>query len=113
MKKILSIVAFLLMATFANAQKNGVPPSDNVKKQIEILKSADLGLTDIQISRITTVLMGEESNQQRLEKTFEGNKSQLDLRMKEFRAVKIGNIKGAMNDAQAEKFDALKLADKF
>lgn len=113
MKKILSIAAFLLLAFVANAQIKGAEPSENVKKQISILKKADLGLTDIQISRITTVLMGEEANYLRTEKALEGNKAQLEMRMKDLHANKINNIKGAMNEAQAEKFEALKLADKF
>lgn len=112
MKKIFSIVAFVCVAFLSHAQQMGAVPSENVKKQVSILKNADLGLTEIQISRITTVLMGEESNQLRVEKALEGNKAQLELRMKDLRANKISNIKGTMNEAQAEKFDLLKLADK-
>jgi hypothetical protein len=113
MKKILSIAAFLMFSLVAGAQIKGSEPSENVKKQVTILKKADLGLTDIQISRITTVLMGEEANQLRAEKALEGNKAQLELRMKDMHVNKINNIKGAMSEAQAEKFDALKIADKF
>ena len=113
MKKILSIALILFVAFTTQAQLRGVEPSANVKKEVAILKNANLGLTDIQISRITTVLQGEEANKARLEKALEGNKSQLDLCLKDLHSNKINNIKDAMNEAQAEKFDQLKLADKF
>lgn len=112
MKKTLSIFAFILIAFSTSAQVSSVPSAE-VKNQVEILKNADLGLTDVQLSRVTSVLMGEENNMIRTKKALEGNKSQLDIRMKEFKANKINNIKGTMSPQQAEKFDALKLADKF
>ncbi len=112
MKNILLITVFICLAFAVNAQ-HGAAPSENVKKEIAILKNADLDLTDVQLSRITSVLVGEEANKIRLQKTFEGNKSQLELRLKDLHANKIGNIKGGMSPQQAEKFDALKLADKF
>lgn len=112
MKKILSIAAFICFTLVMNAQ-HGAVPSENVKKEIAILKNADLDLTDVQLNRISTVLIGEEANKIRVQKALEGNKSQLELRMKDLHANKIGNIKGGMSPQQAEKFDALKLADKF
>jgi hypothetical protein len=113
MKKIFSIVAFCCIAFVASAQVNGALPSEKVKKEIAILKNADLGLTDVQISRLTVVLMGEESNYLRMEKALEGNKAQMELRMKDLHVNKISNIKGTMNEAQAEKFDSKKLSEKF
>ena len=113
MKKIFSIVSFCLLSFVGTAQVMGAQPSEKVKKEVAILKSADLGMTDIQLSRVTVVLMGEESNYLRMENAREGNKAQLEQRMKDMRANKISNIKGTMTDAQAEKFDAMKLGDKF
>lgn len=112
MKKLLAIISMLFMSFAMQAQYNNHAPSENVKKDIEILKKADLGLTDMQITRLTTVLTGIESNETKLTKSLEGNKSQLELHMKDFHANKINNIKGTMDKAQAEKFDALKLSDK-
>lgn len=112
MKKIFFTLVVLFTTVFAYAQLN-TTPSEAVKAQVEILKKADLNLTEIQIGRITTVLIGEESNETRIRKALEGNKSLLETRLAELKEHKIQNIKGAITPAQAEKFDALKLADKF
>ncbi len=113
MKKLLfSFIAILFISTQTFAQNADLKPSPKVQKEIEILKKADLGLTDIQIHRITYVLIGEESNYKRVEKAFEGNKTQLEIYSKELFQNKISNIKGSMTPPQAEKFDQMKLEDK-
>ena len=113
MKKIISsLFVVLLLSTSVFAQNTELKPSPKVQKDIEILKKTELGLTEIQVQRITYLLIGEESNFKRVEKAFEGNKSQLELYSKELFENKISNIKGAMSAPQAEKFDQLKLADK-
>jgi|688.fasta_scaffold1697672_1 hypothetical protein len=111
MKKLLTILGFLFLGNVVFAQATNTP-SATVKKQIEVLKNADLNLTDVQLGRITTVLMGEEQNSVKVLKAVEGNKSLLEMRLKEIKDHKISNIKGAMSPQQVEKFDALKLADK-
>jgi hypothetical protein len=111
MKKILTFVAILFIGTSVFAQNN--TPSETIKKEISILKSSDLNLSEVQLSRITTVLMGIEQNSLRTLKAAEGNKSLLEIRMKEVKEQKLNNVKGAMSAQQAQRFDALKLADKF
>ncbi len=110
MKNLLTTLAFLFIGNILLAQT--VIPSAAVKKQIDILKSADLNLTDVQLGRITTVLIGEEQNSIKVLKAVEGNKSLLEMRLKEIKEHKVSNIKGAMSPQQVEKFDVLKLADK-
>lgn len=110
MKKIALLLAFLGCLFNAQAQQNELPA--NVKKQIDVLKKADLNLTDVQLSRITTVLVGKDLGYQKMLKALEGNKSLLQTRTAEYKADLQSNIKGAMTPQQAEKFDALKLGDK-
>jgi hypothetical protein len=105
MKKII-FLSFLLCASVFISQAQTQQPSAKVKQEVELIRKADLGLTDVQISRLTTVLMGEEKN---LEMS---NKAQQETRLKLHHDNKIRNIKGVMSAAQAEKFDALKLGDK-
>ena len=111
MKKI-----FLLLFTFVSLnlfaqQANNLP--ENVKKDIETLQKADLNLSDIQISRITQVLLGQDELLKRNIKSAEGNKTTLNQRLTELKINKVKNIKGAMNEQQVEKFNALKLEEKF
>jgi len=95
---------------FAQSTSNEVPKE--IKQKIEILRNAGLGLTDVQLSRITYVLIGEEKNITKNIQTLEGNKGLQQSRMKELQAQKIMNIKGTMNQTQIEKFDLLKLSEK-
>ena len=107
---------FLAIITFCSFQmtaQQGNKPSMQVKNEIEVLKNADLNLSDIQISRITQVLIGEEQILSRNLRVLEGNKSLIAQRTKELKLNKVINIKGSLTEQQAEKFDALKLADKF
>jgi hypothetical protein len=46
-------------------------------------------------------------------KSFDGNKSLIEARIAELKIYTINNIKGAMTPQQIEKFDAIKLAEKF
>ncbi len=110
MKNILLILGFLACVFTVQAQQNEL--SNNVKKQLEVLKKADLNLSDVQLSRITTVLVGKDASFQKMLKALEGNKSLLQTRTAEYKADIQSNIKGAMSPQQAEKFDALKLGDK-
>ena len=110
MKKIVLLLSFLACLFNVQAQQNELPA--NVKKQIDVLKKADLNLTDVQLSRITTVLVGKDLGYQKMLKALEGNKSLLQTRTAEYKADLQSNIKGAMTPQQAEKFDALKLGDK-
>ncbi len=112
MKKILLITSIFLCSIQMIAQTSN-QVSVQVAKEIEILKKSDLNLSDIQLSRITTVLIGEEQILKRNNHALEGNKSALSQRALELKNSKIRNIKGAMTEQQAEKFDALKLAEKF
>ena len=113
MKKIvLIIILFVAVLSGANA-KQALQPSETVKKEIAIFKKADLNLSDIQLYRITTVLMAEDQHLQRNKSAAEGNKAVMETRLKELKANKIKNLKGALTDQQAIKFDALKLADQF
>lgn len=110
MKKIALLLGFVACFFTAQAQQNEL--SANVKKQLEVLKKADLNLTDVQISRITIVLTAKDQNYQKMLKTLSGNKSLLQTRTEEYKLDIQSNIKGAMSPQQAEKFDALKLGDK-
>ncbi|HMN32712.1 MAG TPA: hypothetical protein PKA54_05010 [Chitinophagaceae bacterium] len=111
-KRLISFIAILFISTQSFAQNADLKPSLKVQKEIEVLKKADLGLTEIQLHRITYVLIGEESNYKRIEKAFEGNKTQLEIYSNELFQNKINNIKGTMTPPQAEKFDQMKLVDK-
>lgn len=112
MKKLIILLhcTFFAVTVFAQDTKTISP---EIQTQIEILKKSTLQLTDIQISRITTVLVGEELNYQRVLKTLNGNKAQIDSHLKELKEHKIQNIKGAMTPLQKEIFDSLKLESKF
>jgi hypothetical protein len=110
MKKVFIFLAFISLATLANAQEN--VPSAKVKSQIAVLKHPELDLTDVQLSRITLVLMGEEQNAARAIKSVEGNKSLLEKRLQALKESQINNVKGAMTPQQVKKFEELKLADK-
>lgn len=110
MKKIIIVAIFVLSANMLMAQSK--EPSKYVKHQIEVLTKADLGLNEVQLGRITYILIGEEANLERNKKALEGNKSALEQRLAEVHEHLINNIKGAMNPQQVEKFDVLKLADK-
>lgn len=110
MKKILLLLGFITCLFNVQAQQNEL--SANVKKQIDVLKKADLNLSDVQLSRITTVLVGKDISYQKMLKALEGNKSLLQTRIAEYKADVESNIKGAMSPQQAEKFDALKLVEK-
>jgi hypothetical protein len=101
---------FSVTALFAQTQNQ---PSKQVLNEIQILTKADLNLSDIQISRITSVLMAQEQILVRNAHSLEGNKTVVDQRMKELKANKISNIKGALTPQQLEKFNALKLEEKF
>ena len=111
MKKSIVTIVLILISIVSFSQNKTM--SQRVKKQIEILKKADLNLTDIQLSRITIVLTNEDSNYQKIIKAFEGNKSVLEAKTAEIKLYTINNIKGAMTPQQIEKFDAIKLAEKF
>jgi hypothetical protein len=110
MKKVFIFLAFISLTSLAFAQNQA--PSAKVKSQIAVLKNADLNLSEVQISRITTVLIGEEQNAIRAIKSVEGNKSLLEKRLQALKDSQINNIKGAMTPQQVDRFDALKLADK-
>ena len=109
-KSIVTIV--LILISFVSFSQNKTM-SQRVKKQIEVLKKADLNLTDIQLSRITIVLINDDENYQKMIKSFDGNKSLIEARIAELKIYTINNIKGAMTPQQIEKFDAIKLAEKF
>lgn len=110
MKNLITILFLVFACNLANAQKDKI--SENVKKQIELLKKADLNLSDIQLTRITHVLVSDEQIIMKNKKSFESNKPLLESKLAEIKLYRINNIKGAMTPQQAEKFDALKLADK-
>ena len=110
MKNLITILFLVFACNLANAQKDKM--SENVKKQIELLKKADLNLSDIQLTRITHVLVSDEQIIMKNKKSFESNKPLLESKLAEIKLYRINNIKGAMTPQQAEKFDALKLADK-
>lgn len=110
MKKVFIFLAFISLTSLAFAQNQA--PSEKVKTQIAILKNANLNLSEVQLSRITTVLIGEEQNAARAIKAVEGNKALLEKRMQALKDNQINNIKGAMTPQQVQKFEELKLADK-
>lgn len=112
MKKIFLSLTFVLISTFIFAQGKNQTPSAHVKQQIEVLKNGGLNLSDVQIGRITYVLMAEEQTMERTQKTFAGNKSLLNERTKEAREHMFNNLKGALTPQQVEQFDAKKLGDK-
>lgn len=111
MKKITLFVALVCLTTLVFAQ-SGQTPSAKVKQQLEVLRKADLNLSEVQLGRIQAVLIGEEANAARMLKALEGNKSLQEKRLQEMKQNQINNVKGAMSPQQADKFDALKLADK-
>jgi hypothetical protein len=111
MKKYIFAFLFLFATGSTFAQTQNI--SAEVKKEIEILKSANLNLSSVQLSRITLVLQGEEEIINRVKKTLDGNKSLLASSLATCKKNKISNIKGGMTDQQAEKFTALKLEEKF
>ena len=111
MKKSIVTIVLILISIVSFSQNKTM--SQRVKKQIEVLKKSDLNLTDIQLSRITIVLTNEDANYQKIVKAFEGNKSVLEAKTAEIKLYTINNIKGAMTPQQIEKFDAIKLAEKF
>ena len=106
-------LAIITLCSFQMTAQQANKPSMQVKNEIEVLKNADLNLSDIQILRITQVLIGEEQILTKNLRVLEGNKSLIAQRTKELKLNKVINIKGALTEQQAEKFDALKLADKF
>lgn len=110
MKKVFIFLAFITLSNLSIAQVQ--EPSSKVKAQIAVLKHAELNLSDVQLSRITTVLIGEEQNAERSIKSIEGNKSLLEKRLQALKENQINNIKGAMTPQQVKKFEDLKLADK-
>lgn len=110
MKKILSLFLVLSISVLSFAQQKEL--SNRVKKQIEILKNPSLGLNDVQLSRITLVLINEDQILEKNLKAVSGNKSQMELRTKELHNNLINNVKGGMTTLQAETFDKLKLGDK-
>ncbi len=112
MKKITLFFALICISLASFAQGNQAP-SAKVKQQMDILRKADLNLNEIQLGRIQTVLIGEEVNAARALKALEGNKTLQEKRLQEMKQNQINNVKGAMSPQQAEKFDALHLADKF
>jgi|688.fasta_scaffold50143_4 hypothetical protein len=111
MKKSIVILVLLLVTVVSFAQNTTM--SQRVKKQIDLLKKADLNLSDVQLSRITIVLINDDENYQKMIKSFDGNKSLIEARIAELKIYTINNIKGAMTPQQIEKFDAIKLAEKF
>ncbi|HNB82110.1 MAG TPA: hypothetical protein PLP14_08445 [Chitinophagaceae bacterium] len=113
MKQIFLLLAFFLsLNSTLLAQKDQELPAQ-VQKELNILKKADLNLSEIQLSRIAMVLKSYDDMTQKTLKTLDGNKSVIETRLKEIRQNKINNIKGAFTPQQVEKFDALKLESKF
>ena len=109
MKKSIVILVLLLVTVVSFAQNATM--SQRVKKQVDLLKKADLNLSDVQLSRITIVLINDDENYQKMIKSFDGNKSLIEARIAELKIYTINNIKGAMTPQQIEKFDAIKLAE--
>lgn len=112
MKKLSFLAFFVFLGMNLVIAQSQPQPSAQVKKEIEILQKADLGLSEQQVMRLTTVLMGEERNLEMSLKALEGNKSQQETRIKAHHDNKIRNIKGVLTKVQAEKFDAMKLDSK-
>ncbi len=106
------VFALVILCSLQMKAQQGNQPSSQVKKEIEVLKNADLNLSDLQISRITQVLIGEEQILNKNLHVMEGNKSLISQRTKELKTNKVINIKGALTEQQSQKFDALKLGDK-
>lgn len=115
MKRIILVAMCLISVQLMTAQT--AKPSNElakvVKNELDILKKADLNLTEVQVSRITMVLNSQDQLLLKTQEALNGNKSVLDQRLKELKSNKINNILGAMTDQQVEKFKALKLEDKF
>lgn len=112
MKKIALLIATIFMClnmVFAQKPQN---PSEKVKGELAVLQKADLNLSDMQVYRITAVLMASDQLYKENVKLLEGNKAVLETRLKELKANKISNVRGAMTDQQVTKFDALKLEEK-
>ncbi len=113
MKQVLFLASFLFLSfSMLSAQSTNAELSTNVKKAITVLKIADLNLSEMQLSRITSVLISEDQILQKNLKVLEGNKSAQAQRIKELKDIKINNLKGAMTEQQVQKFIALKLEDK-
>jgi|LakMenE18May11ns_1017448.scaffolds.fasta_scaffold9701268_2 hypothetical protein len=112
MKKLILSAILVFVASIMFAQTNKEKLSNNVLQQIEVLKSSGLNLNDIQIRRITTVLISEDEVRARFEKTLAGNKSLLETKLVECKANLINNVKGGMTVQQVEKFDAIHLGDQ-
>lgn len=112
MKKILFTLSILFSSLFMFSQGSQQVVPETVKNQVAILKASDLKLTDVQLSRITTVLIAENDKLERSKKAVGINNQQLQERMKLHKEVMIKNIKGAMTPLQVEKFDIGKLGDK-
>jgi hypothetical protein len=113
MKKMLFIFSLILFSSVVTYAQGNAKPSKEVMQKVEILKAANLQLSEVQLGRITTVLMGEESNEMRIRKALEGNKSQLELRLIEHKQHVINNLKGAMTPYQVELFEKQQLENKF
>lgn len=112
MKKILFTLSLLFASLFMFAQGSNQNLPDAVKKQVEILKTSDLKLSDVQLSRITTVLIAENDKVEKSKKMLETNNPQLQQRLQLLKEIMVRNVKGAMTPLQVEKFDAAKLAEK-
>ena len=112
MKHLIYSIALLFMSIATMAQSSSQPIPEKVKQQLEILKSSDLNLTDVQIGRITTVLTAENQKVERMSKINESNQAKLQEDKKTLKAIMINNLKGAMTPLQVEKFDTAKLAEK-
>lgn len=110
MKNLICISFLIFVSNFVNAQD--LKLSNNVKNELEILKKANLNLSDIQISRITHILQSDEEIVIRNKKTYNGNKVMLEEKLAEIKKYRINNILGAMTPLQAEKFVQQKLEDK-
>jgi hypothetical protein len=113
MKKYLFLFLACFATFFSMAQSGSTKPSTYVTKEVDILKNSELKLNETQLSRITSVLIGEEQRMARIQSLFSGNKIELEKNLAELKKHKIQNIKGAMTDLQKEKFDELKLDQKF
>jgi len=112
MKHIINLSFFLFFSVNVLYAQTVQQPSTDVKKDIELLSASGLNLSDLQIARITTVLIGQEELTARNSKAVEGNKSVLETRLSALKASKISNIKGALTAKQVELFNSLKLEDK-
>jgi hypothetical protein len=112
MKKFL--LAIIVVATsFISIAQSGNIPSNEVVKKILLLKDAGLNLSDMQLSRITTVLMTNEDMIAKNKKKLADNPTILAKRLAELRENTLNNVRGAMTPKQVEKFDAEKMDEKF